>query len=68
LLDNFLLYTSLKEIDSNYLKGIQNQANIKKRFGSQRLIPNMAGIWAARVQPEGRKPGHTIGLQMNRVR
>ena len=67
LLDNLLLYPSLKNFDFNCLKSINNQLNIKKYNGGKEMIPFMAGKRLLEVQPGGRKSGHNNGLILRKV-
>jgi len=67
MLDNFLLYLSLKDIVLYIFEGIHNQSNIRQDNGIQKMIPEMAGNWPGKVQPGSQKLGHTIGLLLIRV-
>ena len=67
MLDNFLLYLSLKEVNLTHVKGIHNQISIKKYHGISEGSTLLAGKRQAGVQPESQIPGHNIDLQMSRV-
>jgi len=67
MLDNFLLYLSLKDIVLYILEDIHNQVNIKQDLGILEMIPQMTRILFWKVQPRGQKSGHIIGLLLIRV-
>lgn len=63
MLDNLFLYLSLNRSNFQMVKGIHNQLNIENNQGRMRVPSFMTRKTDLKVQPEGPKMGHNIGLQ-----
>ncbi len=67
MLDNFLLYLSLKEINLHSVEAINNQLNIKEHSGTQCRSRFMARERPLKMQPKGQKSGHNYVRKIYRV-